>query len=381
VAGTYDDASDLGEVEYVPQGHGPQADRVARGHTVEDLQERLEQVPAAELVDDESVLGEGSVLEWLGRRAGLKPALGQKAACQRAVAQELDAVRATEVDHAPERPGVEERELHLMCDHRHAGLDELGETRDVEVGHPDVSDLPLALALALALELMQPAGDLHVPWHVVVPPVKLDQIQALRAETQERAVDGPLDVLAGQRRQLGEVGHVLGVNLGHGLPARQPLPAPPQELTNQILDAGVDVGAIEGRDARLVELARGRARSARGAEVWIVAVVTTVVMLTTHSVVAILAVGEFAKETGERFGLGAYRRANLLDVTVCTWPFLLPYFLPTLLAASATASGAVAGMPQVSPLAAGLHNVYSWGLLGMVFGPKRSKTGEGRLIS
>jgi Na+/H+ antiporter NhaC len=117
---------------------------------------------------------------------------------------------------------------------------------------------------------------------------------------------------------------------------------------------------------RLVELARGRAGSARGAEVWIVAVVTLVVLLTTHSVVAILAVGEFTKETGERFGLTAYRRANLLDVTVCTWPFLLPYFLPTLLAASATASGAVVAMPRVPPLAAGLHNAYSWALVGMV---------------
>ena len=38
-------------------------------------------------------------------------------------------------------------------------------------------------------------------------------------------------------------------------------------------------------------------------------------------------VGEVAKQTGERFGIDGYRRANLLDLTVCTWPFLLPYFL------------------------------------------------------
>jgi len=29
--------------------------------------------------------------------------------------------------------------------------------------------------------------------------------------------------------------------------------------------------------------------------------------------------------------------ANLLDTTVCTYPFLLPWFIPTILAASLTA--------------------------------------------
>jgi Na+/H+ antiporter NhaC len=77
-------------------------------------------------------------------------------------------------------------------------------------------------------------------------------------------------------------------------------------------------------------------------------------------------VGAFAKETGRRFGLSAYRRANLLDVTVCTYPFLFPYFLPTILMSSATASGQAFGMPRLSPLDVGLFNVYSWGLLAMI---------------
>jgi Na+/H+ antiporter NhaC len=91
------------------------------------------------------------------------------------------------------------------------------------------------------------------------------------------------------------------------------------------------VGTLQATDLldRLVRAAVGRARSARGAELWIVATVTGAVMLTTHSVVAVLLTGPFAKETGERFGISAYRRANLLDLTVCTWPFLLPWFLPT----------------------------------------------------
>ena len=121
-----------------------------------------------------------------------------------------------------------------------------------------------------------------------------------------------------------------------------------------------------GLQESLVDLARRKAKTARAAEVWIVVAVSIAVLLTTHSVVAMLAVGAFAKETGKRFGLSAYRRANLLDVTVCTYPFLFPYFLPTILMSSATASGGAFGMPRLSPLDVGLFNVYSWGLLAMI---------------
>ena len=116
----------------------------------------------------------------------------------------------------------------------------------------------------------------------------------------------------------------------------------------------------------LVNLARRHAHTTRAAEVWIVVSVSLAVLFTTHSVVAMLAVGAFAKETGERFSLSPSRRANLLDVTVCTYPFLMPYFLPTILMSSATSSGTTFGMPRLSPLDVGLFNIYSWGLLAMV---------------
>ena len=63
-------------------------------------------------------------------------------------------------------------------------------------------------------------------------------------------------------------------------------------------------------------------------------------------------------------GVGAYRRANILDVAVCTYPFLLPFFIPTILAASMTAG--LMDAPRVSPWDAGLHNVHSWGLLAVL---------------
>jgi len=128
------------------------------------------------------------------------------------------------------------------------------------------------------------------------------------------------------------------------------------------------VGTLQATDVlpRLVATVQRRARSPRGAEWWMVGVVSAAVLLTTHSVVAILAVGEVAKQTGERFGLDGYRRANLLDLTVCTWPFLLPYFLPTILAAGTTRSEGPAAMPVLTAGMVGLYNTYAWALLAMI---------------
>lgn len=120
-----------------------------------------------------------------------------------------------------------------------------------------------------------------------------------------------------------------------------------------------------------------RATSPGRAESVIVATVSAAVLLTTHSVVAILAVGPFAKATGIRAGIGPYRRANLLDLTVCTWPFLLPYFLPTILSSNATQSGLALGMPRISAFDAGIHNFYSWALVAVVI--LAVSTGSGRL--
>ena len=128
------------------------------------------------------------------------------------------------------------------------------------------------------------------------------------------------------------------------------------------------VGTVQATDLleRLVAWAEGRARTTRAASAWIVAVVSGAVLLTTHSVVAILATGEFARRTGERCAVDGYRRANLLDLTVCTWPFVLPYFLPTILAASATQGGAAHGMPVLGVWEVGRYNFYAWAVAGVV---------------
>lgn len=132
-----------------------------------------------------------------------------------------------------------------------------------------------------------------------------------------------------------------------------------------LLVALVSAFEATGALARLTSPS-ARITTAVRAESWVVATVSAAVLLTTHSVVAILAVGPFARATGTRAGIGPYRRANLLDLTACTWPFLLPYFLPTILSSNATQSGASHGMPRISAFDAGIHNLYSWGLLVVV---------------
>ena len=117
---------------------------------------------------------------------------------------------------------------------------------------------------------------------------------------------------------------------------------------------------------RLVGAATQGAKTAGQAEWRIFATISAAVILTTHAAVAILAVGKFTKEAGEAFGISAFRRANILDVTVCTYPFLLPFFIPTILAASTTAGYEAFGMPRLSAWTIGLHNAHSWALLVIV---------------
>ena len=106
----------------------------------------------------------------------------------------------------------------------------------------------------------------------------------------------------------------------------------------------------------VIRLSERRVHGVRAAEAWIVGLVSLVVLLVCHSIVAILTVGEFAMQTGRRFGIHRYRRANLLDLTVMTFPFILPYFIPVLLTSGTTAAGAQYGVPTVPAWQVGLHN-------------------------
>lgn len=114
---------------------------------------------------------------------------------------------------------------------------------------------------------------------------------------------------------------------------------------------------------QLVDFAAQRSHNALQAEGWIAGVVAAAVLLTTHSIVAILMVSEFSNRTGNEKGLSPVRRANILSMVVCVLPFLLPYFIPVILMANTTQSGTEFNLPAVTPLAAGMYNFIAWGLL------------------
>lgn len=120
-----------------------------------------------------------------------------------------------------------------------------------------------------------------------------------------------------------------------------------------------------GLMTNLVDFAALHAKTKKQAESWIAGVMSTAVLLTTHSIVAILMVTDFSNKTGEKLGVPKIRRANLLSLMACVFPFILPYFIPVILMSNMTASGKEFGIPQVGPLAVGMYNFMSWGLLVM----------------
>ncbi|PHN02729.1 Na+/H+ antiporter NhaC family protein [Flavilitoribacter nigricans] len=114
---------------------------------------------------------------------------------------------------------------------------------------------------------------------------------------------------------------------------------------------------------QLVRLAATRSNNVRQAESWIAGTVGAAVLLTTHSIVAILMVAEFANRTGNQQGVSSKRRANILSMVVTVFPFLLPYCIPVILMANTTQSGTEFNLPSVAPLQVGLFNFISWGIL------------------
>jgi Na+/H+ antiporter NhaC len=132
---------------------------------------------------------------------------------------------------------------------------------------------------------------------------------------------------------------------------------------------------------RLVLFAAQSSNTPQQAEGWIAGTVGAAVLLTTHSIVAILMVAEFANRTGAEQGISPQRRANVLSMVVCVFPFILPYFIPVILMANTTLSGAEFGLASVSPLAAGLYNFIAWGILlvamaSIAFGYGRKRDNE-----
>lgn len=113
----------------------------------------------------------------------------------------------------------------------------------------------------------------------------------------------------------------------------------------------------------LVDFAAAKIKNQKQAEGWIASVMSIAVLLTTHSIVAILMVTDFTKKTGLEFGVSKTRRSNLLSLVACIFPFVLPYFIPVILMSNMTQTGESYNLSSVSAIEVGLYNFMSWGLL------------------
>src|SRR5580658_5330936 len=94
----------------------------------------------------------------------------------------------------------------MRCD-RYAGVDQLFQTRGVEVRDPDARDFPGA-PQPVELE-----GRLDVARDGEIPPVKLHQIQSLLPQSRQGSIDDGFDSRPIDSAQIGEVRNELGMNL------------------------------------------------------------------------------------------------------------------------------------------------------------------------
>jgi Na+/H+ antiporter NhaC len=75
-------------------------------------------------------------------------------------------------------------------------------------------------------------------------------------------------------------------------------------------------------------LERTIARTARGTEAAIVALISAANLCVSVNTVAMIAVGPLANKLRKRHGVRSERSANLLDTTSCSFPYILPYAAP-----------------------------------------------------
>lgn len=105
----------------------------------------------------------------------------------------------------------------------------------------------------------------------------------------------------------------------------------------------------------------------RQAELFIVGVTILASIPISANAPAELLVGpSLVRPMGEKFGLSAARRANLMDCAVCTIFFILPWHIAVVAWYSALQSAAQSYGIQAPPISAALYNPYSWALLAVL---------------
>ena len=103
----------------------------------------------------------------------------------------------------------------------------------------------------------------------------------------------------------------------------------------------------QGIMERFMRFVSTKIHSKRGAELSICLLVGAINTLTANNTVAILSVGDIAKQISTRFGIDPRRSASLLDTTSCAVQGLLPYGAQLLMASSLAGISALSIIPYL----------------------------------
>lgn len=95
----------------------------------------------------------------------------------------------------------------------------------------------------------------------------------------------------------------------------------------------LEIIKVNGGIDYIIEKLSGRICGKRGAEFSIAALVSLVNLCTANNTVAILTVGNIAKQISEKFGIDPRKTASILDTFSCTIQGIIPYGVQILLAA------------------------------------------------
>ncbi len=121
----------------------------------------------------------------------------------------------------------------------------------------------------------------------------------------------------------------------------------------------------QGAMERLIHVIQRKIRTKKGAELSICLLVGCVNVLTANNTVAILSVGDVAKQLAKHYGVDARRSASLLDTTSCAVQGLLPYGAQLLMASSLAGISALSIIPYLYyPMLIGLITLLSIIVLG-----------------
>src|SRR4051794_31778606 len=185
IASAHDGSCDLGSIQHPAGRNRRQAHLVLVADPLAGGQELLEQVPAAEIVDDQLVFRQRAIGERPLRLGSAEPAPREEAARNRAITEKAHVLRPAQVREGKLRAGIEQRILHLHRDQRYSCLDKRFGVGRIEVRAADLIDLAFRLELAQDESRLDRAGDL------VVPPVKLHEVEPVGPQTLQGSVDNP----------------------------------------------------------------------------------------------------------------------------------------------------------------------------------------------